>query len=286
MEDSDYKLFALIFLFDFHSNRILGAFFIMSTENKFISEDNLLLMLSCSKGTLRDYLKKELFTRYEIGNKYFYKIEEVNDFIESTKKKERNKLALERYIDFPKDKSKEKTFLFENSKHLLRLVHELDFNFIDERHLTITRLLFQSYGDIEYVALQNGISKTRVMQIVNKTISRIYVRCSFMKKNYENFERILAENEKLILENRAIWKLIETKITVEDISYHTLGIELHDLDLSVRAFNCLSAARINTIGELLSFSSNDLLRYRNFGRKSLIEIEKVLANKGFKLKNN
>jgi DNA-directed RNA polymerase subunit alpha len=59
-----------------------------------------------------------------------------------------------------------------------------------------------------------------------------------------------------------------------------LKTPLEDLDLSVRAFNCLKTAKIETLEELVQFDTNDLLKFRNFGRKSLIEIEELLVEKG------
>ncbi len=59
-----------------------------------------------------------------------------------------------------------------------------------------------------------------------------------------------------------------------------LKTPLEDLDLSVRAFNCLKAAKINSLEELVQFNTNDLLKFRNFGKKSLVEIEALLIEKG------
>ncbi|HPQ21095.1 MAG TPA: DNA-directed RNA polymerase subunit alpha [Saprospiraceae bacterium] len=59
-----------------------------------------------------------------------------------------------------------------------------------------------------------------------------------------------------------------------------LKTNLEDLDLSVRAYNCLKAAKINTLGELVRFDTHELLKFRNFGKKSLVEIEELLAQKG------
>ncbi len=59
-----------------------------------------------------------------------------------------------------------------------------------------------------------------------------------------------------------------------------LKSKLVDLDLSERALNCLKAADIETLGDLVSFNRNDLLKFRNFGKKSLTELEDLLENKG------
>jgi len=59
-----------------------------------------------------------------------------------------------------------------------------------------------------------------------------------------------------------------------------LKTPLEDLDLSVRAFNCLKAAKINSLSELVQYEQEDLMKFRNFGQKSLSEIEQVLHERG------
>ncbi|MBK6784021.1 MAG: DNA-directed RNA polymerase subunit alpha [Saprospiraceae bacterium] len=59
-----------------------------------------------------------------------------------------------------------------------------------------------------------------------------------------------------------------------------LKTSLEDLDLSVRAYNCLKAAKINSLGEVVKFDMHELLKFRNFGKKSLVEIEELLQTKG------
>jgi DNA-directed RNA polymerase subunit alpha len=59
-----------------------------------------------------------------------------------------------------------------------------------------------------------------------------------------------------------------------------LKTPLEDLDLSVRAFNCLKAAKINSLSELVQYEQEDLMKFRNFGQKSLSEIEQVLIDRG------
>lgn len=59
-----------------------------------------------------------------------------------------------------------------------------------------------------------------------------------------------------------------------------LKTALADLDLSVRAYNCLKAAEIRTLGELVSYDIDDLLKFRNFGKKSLAELEELVREKG------
>lgn len=57
-----------------------------------------------------------------------------------------------------------------------------------------------------------------------------------------------------------------------------LKTKLADMNLSVRALNCLKSAEVETLGELVQFNKNDLLKFRNFGKKSLTELDELLEN--------
>lgn len=59
-----------------------------------------------------------------------------------------------------------------------------------------------------------------------------------------------------------------------------LKSKLIDMDLSVRALNCLKAAEVETLGELVSYNKSDLMKFRNFGKKSLTELENLVDVKG------
>ena len=59
-----------------------------------------------------------------------------------------------------------------------------------------------------------------------------------------------------------------------------LKTKLIDMDLSVRALNCLKAAEVDTLGDLVSFNKTDLMKFRNFGKKSLTELEELVVAKG------
>ena len=71
--------------------------------------------------------------------------------------------------------------------------------------------------------------------------------------------------------------------TYDEESLHMrqlLKTKLIDMDLSVRALNCLKAAEVDTLGDLVSFNKNDLMKFRNFGKKSLTELEELVMLKG------
>ena len=89
---------------------------------------------------------------------------------------------------------------------------------------------------------------------------------------------MLFSDEKITLdseEKRATEEFDETSLHMRQL----LKTKLVDMDLSVRALNCLKAADVETLGDLVSFNKNDLLKFRNFGKKSLTELEELVQNK-------
>jgi DNA-directed RNA polymerase subunit alpha len=89
---------------------------------------------------------------------------------------------------------------------------------------------------------------------------------------------MLFSDEKITLE-------MKEKAPHEELDENTLHMrqllntKLVDMDLSVRALNCLKAADVETLGDLVSFNKADLLKFRNFGKKSLTELEELVRAK-------
>ncbi|MFZ4260966.1 DNA-directed RNA polymerase subunit alpha [Sphingobacterium sp. HJSM2_6] len=90
---------------------------------------------------------------------------------------------------------------------------------------------------------------------------------------------MLFSDENMLLESQT---KEETKVVDEEILHmrKILKTELVDLDLSVRALNCLKAADIRTLAELVTYDVADMLKFRNFGKKSLSEIQELVKSKG------
>jgi DNA-directed RNA polymerase subunit alpha len=91
-------------------------------------------------------------------------------------------------------------------------------------------------------------------------------------------ERITLESE----EKSETEEFDETSLHMRQL----LKTKLVDMDLSVRALNCLKAADIESLGDLVSYNKNDLLKFRNFGKKSLTELEELVENKGLQFGMN
>jgi len=96
---------------------------------------------------------------------------------------------------------------------------------------------------------------------------------------------MLFSDEKITLET-------EERSVTEEFDENTLHIRqllktrLVDLDLSVRALNCLKAADVESLGELVAYNRNDLLKFRNFGKKSLAELDQLVDTKGLEFGMN
>jgi len=90
---------------------------------------------------------------------------------------------------------------------------------------------------------------------------------------------MLFSDERITLE---AYEIAQTE-TYDEESLHMrqlLKTRLIDMDLSVRALNCLKAAEVDTLGDLVSFNKSDLMKFRNFGKKSLTELEELVIVKG------
>ena len=87
---------------------------------------------------------------------------------------------------------------------------------------------------------------------------------------------MLFSDEKISLEEDAIEEFDEDTLHMRQL----LKTDLTEFGLSVRALNCLKTAEVFTLGELVSFKKSDMLKFRNFGKKSLSELEELIEAKG------
>jgi DNA-directed RNA polymerase subunit alpha len=88
----------------------------------------------------------------------------------------------------------------------------------------------------------------------------------FTDERIKSEEKVVVETESFDEEILHMRQLLKTKLT--------------DLDLSVRALNCLKAAEVETLADLVTYTKQDLMKFRNFGKKSLTELDELVENKG------
>lgn len=138
------------------------------------------------------------------------------------------------------------------------------------------------------VNVKYGIENTRVEQRTDYEKLTLEIKTDgtiHPEDAIKQASRILIQHLMLITDE----KITEDKLEDSDgdiVDEHILHMRkilktsLEDLDLSVRAYNCLKAAKINTLAELVRYDTNELLKFRNFGKKSLVEIENMIHEKG------
>lgn len=90
---------------------------------------------------------------------------------------------------------------------------------------------------------------------------------------------MLFSDERITLEDK---ETAEVETYDEEILHmrQQLKSKLTDMDLSVRALNCLKAAEVETLGDLVTYTKADLMKFRNFGKKSLTELDELVASRG------
>lgn len=105
-------------------------------------------------------------------------------------------------------------------------------------------------------------------------------------------QEALTETAKILIHHFMLFSDERITLETEEVAYgetydeealhmrQLLKTKLVDMDLSVRALNCLKAAEVETLGELVSYNKSDLMKFRNFGKKSLTELEELVDNKG------
>ncbi|MBR6130352.1 MAG: DNA-directed RNA polymerase subunit alpha [Bacteroidales bacterium] len=90
----------------------------------------------------------------------------------------------------------------------------------------------------------------------------------------------LFSDEKITLDAPEETETVESNDEDSMLIRQILKTKLIDMDLSVRAINCLKSAEIETLGDLVAIHKTDLLKFRNFGKKSLAELEELVKSKG------
>lgn len=130
------------------------------------------------------------------------------------------------------------------------------------------------------------VEDTRIKQRtdLDKLVMEIWTDGSISVEDCISYAaKILYDHLALFITFEGELEPVEEEVTDEktDKMRQLLKMRVDELELSVRSNNCLRAANINTVADLVRNQESDMLKYKNFGRKSLIELNQVLANLGF-----
>ena len=172
---------------------------------------------------------------------------------------------------------------------------------MSEREMLVLRCRYQNEETYRVIGLRIGVQQERVRQILNKAIRRMrhpsrlkYLKYGIaeqverfgeqcreraFKEGYqEGIKNAKCENEEI----EPIHNPYGEQNIVPISSLEELPIE--DLDLSVRAYNCMRVANIRTVGQLMSWSKAKLRRVRNLGKLTLLELEETLQKHDIQLR--
>ena len=133
-----------------------------------------------------------------------------------------------------------------------------------------------------------SVEDTRVGQVTDydKLTIEVWTNGSILPKEaLASAAQILTNNMRLFIDLTVNVVRVDYNEPESDNKDKVLEMTIEELDLSVRAFNCLKRAGINTVAELVQRNQEDMMKVRNLGRKSLEEVINKLASLGFKLYN-
>ncbi len=181
---------------------------------------------------------------------------------------------------------------------------------IDDRSATILKMHLDG-KNLEEIGKDQEMSRERVRQILEKIIKRLRwyaskvkdlddvfkgssyfsMSAALLRDTLEKSRQYAGENHLLREQVESLTKQLREKgLEIPDMypvdmpNTLFLGTKLVDLNLSPRALNCCKAAELETFGDLIKMTKIDLLRFRNFGKKSLTELEGLVKSNGFQFK--
>lgn len=161
-----------------------------------------------------------------------------------------------------------------------------------EREKAFLTMLLEGKS-VEFVAEEYGLTRTRIMQVVSRAVSKLACVKTYSELHRENkqlsFEVSTFPSVVNAFKNRISALERINNITSAPVSEYDyllgdkgghftalMNTKVIDLEITVRSLNCLKAADIETLGDLVRCTKTDLLKFRNFGKKSLTELEDLL----------
>ena len=165
---------------------------------------------------------------------------------------------------------------------------------LKEREKTILTMLLEG-KDVEFVADEYGLTRSRIMQIVSKAVRKLATVKTFseLRREYKqlvfdnaNFQNVIEALQNRIKKLERINNIDTAPVSEYDYLLGDKGgtftammnTPVYDLDISVRSLNCLKGADVDTLYDLVKCNKTDLMKFRNFGKKSLTELEDLLES--------
>jgi len=165
---------------------------------------------------------------------------------------------------------------------------------LKEREKTILTMLLEG-KDVEYVAEEYGLTRSRIMQIVSHAVRKLATVKTFseLRREYKqlvfdntNFQNVIEALQNRVKKLERINNIDTAPVSEYDYLLGDKGgtftammnTPVYDLGISVRSLNCLKGADVDTLYDLVKCNKTDLMKFRNFGKKSLTELEDLLES--------
>lgn len=175
------------------------------------------------------------------------------------------------------------------------MASELLPSFLSEREMLVLREVVVNERHYESIGKDIGLTRERVRQIFERTLRRIKMNLfrgfqTVLKEHreYKNKVAELTMKNKVLEESICVMPKMLGGAILQDFNevalntYKILCSDLSDMDLTVRALNCLKAADIKTMAQLVAYNHKDLLTFRSFGKKSWNEVGDMVKEKGLR----
>lgn len=165
---------------------------------------------------------------------------------------------------------------------------------LKEREKTILTMLLEG-KDVEFVAEEYGLTRSRIMQIVSHAVRKLATVKTFseLRREYKqlvfdntNFQNVIEALQNRVKKLERINNIDTAPVSEYDYLLGDKGgtftammnTPVYDLGISVRSLNCLKGADVDTLYDLVKCNKTDLMKFRNFGKKSLTELEDLLES--------
>lgn len=266
-----------------------------------ISRSEAAQILGVDEQSISNYVEQGLLSYKQVGSrklKFLYRseVEDIKDqfkeyhanrqhltdlIIEQEKIRRQVEKHISSYRSRLEDLCTLEDLIFKNLKTTLLLHRDL---YTDREQYIIDHICGSDFDKIRYADLADalGLTRERVRQIATKILRKLVERQEEQDKIRKQERDHLREIENKLAAYQIAEKIDQRRSTqnIEGFSSDIFNTRLVDCNLSVRSLNCIKAADIDTIADLVIYSKSDLLKFRNFGKKSLAELDDLVEQLG------
>ena len=276
---------------------------------RLISRDEAAQLLDVTPQTISNWVEKGILNGHMVGSQLKIDkatIEKYFDSMSDLAFIEKRVFAAKRDLQFTEKELEKNLNDSRSAVHLLGkgvpayLLNEIFISIINacgddvlkEREKTFLTMLLEG-SSVKELSDDFGLTYTRIMQVVSHSIRKLSTVKTFseLRKEYKqllfdnnNYQKIVQSLQNRIKQLESVNNIDSAPVSEYDYLLGDKGgsftallnKRIIDFNLTVRALNCLISADIDTLGDLLKCKKKDLLKFRNFGKKSLSEIEDLL----------